>query len=358
MPIVKKFVPILLLCFSTVLLAASDAEAVKTYDEGYKAYQAQEYYKAAKLFEDSRLLADDPTIKANSLRALVGAWKMCQMPYREFKAIEALLSGYPEFADFGELVKREYELGAAYYRGEREPAYWQLRKISWLRGENKCIEIYNAALKRAPFMPEAPGARLRLAHLYDEEGKTKKSLEEYRIIIRDFPETEACRYAMAALANGLLLLAEQGDGDGKYMAEAVDILSMFRKKYPKSGELPWVERKLLECKNVQAKKHYETACFYARRGQKDTACRYLALVLRDYPESTAAADAEKMLVTLDKSFMPGDFQSGRNGHLPKLETYAVPSEAERILIVPRHDNSYLVPVPDLSNKTQPLQEKK
>ena len=358
MPIVKNFVPILLLCFSTVLLAASDAEAVKTYDEGYKAYQAQEYYKAAKLFEDSRLLADAPTIKANSLRALVGAWKMCQMPYREFKAIEALLSGYPEFANFSELVKREYELGAAYYRGEREPAYWQLRRIPWLKGANKCIEIYTAALKRAPFMPEAPGARLCLAHLYDEEGKTQKSLEEYRIIIRDFPETEACRYAMAALANGLLILAEQGDGDGRYMAEAVDILKMFRQKYPKAGELPWVERKLLECKNIQAKKHYETACFYARRGQKDTACRYLAVVLRDHPESTAAADAEKMLMTLDKSFMPGDFQSDRNGHLPKLETYTVPSEAERILIVPRHDNSYLVPVPDLSNKTQPLQEKK
>ncbi|MBR2911104.1 MAG: outer membrane protein assembly factor BamD, partial [Lentisphaeria bacterium] len=187
---------------------------------------------------------------------------------------------------------------------------------------------------------------------------TQKSLEEYRIIIRDFPETEACRYAMAALANGLLILAEQGDGDGRYMAEAVDILKMFRQKYPKAGELPWVERKLLECKNVQAKKHYETACFYARRGQKDTACRYLAVVLRDHPESTAAADAEKMLMTLDKSFMPGDFQSDKNGHLPKLETYTVPSEAERILIVPRHDNSYLVPVPDLSNKTQPLQEKK
>ena len=358
MPIVKKFVPILLLCFCSVLLAASDAEAVKTYDEGYKAYQAQEYYKAAKLFEDARLLADNPTIKANSLRALVGAWKMCKMPYREFKAIEALLSGYPEFANFQELVKREYELGAAYYRGEREPAYWQLRKISWLQGENKCIEIYNAALKRAPFMPEAPGARLCLAHLYDEDGKTKASLEQYRIIIRDFPETEACRYALAALANGLLILAEQGDGDGKYMAEAVDVLSLFRKKYPKANELPWVERKLIECKNIQAKKHYETACFYARRNQKETACRYLAVVLRDYPESPVAADAEKMLVTLDKSFAPGDFQSDKNGHLPKLETYTIPSEAERILITPREDNHYLVPVPDLSNKTNLSQEKK
>ena len=357
MPIVKKLVPILLLCFSSVLLFSADAEAAKTYEEGYKAYQAQEYYKAAKLFEDTRILADNPTIKANSLRALVGAWRMCQMPYREFKTIEALLTGYPEFANFKELVKREYELGAAYYRGEREPAYWQLRKIPWLKGENKCVEIYNAALKHAPFMPEAPGARLSLAHLYDEAGKTKASLEQYRIIIRDFPESEACRYALTALANGLLILAEQGDGDGKYMAEAVDVLNTFRKKFPEAGELAWVDRKLIECRNIQAKKHYELASYYARSGETAAACRYLAVVLKDYPDSATASDAEKMLVSLDKSFMPGDFQSGKSGHLPKLETYNIPSDAERILIVPGRNNHYLVPVPDLSNKTNPTQEK-
>ena len=103
----KKFVLALLLCAVTPLLFASDAEASKRYDEGFKAYQAQEYYKAAGIFEDVRILADSPTIKANSLRAQIGAWKMCNMPYREFLAIEALLSGYPDFADFKELTARD-----------------------------------------------------------------------------------------------------------------------------------------------------------------------------------------------------------------------------------------------------------
>ena len=229
---VKKITLLLLLYIGNTLLWAADADAVRVYDEGFKAYQAGDYYKAANLFEDVRILADSPTIKANALRALVNAWKMSGMPYREFKAIETLLSDYPEFANFKELVLREYELGKAYYDGLREPAYWHLRWVPWLYGDNKCAEIYTAALKRAPFNPEAPGARLRLAHIYDEAGKIKSSLEQYRIILRDFPESEASRYAMLALANGLLILSRQGDGDGKHISEVHDLLLEFRKKYP------------------------------------------------------------------------------------------------------------------------------
>ena len=112
---VKKITLLLLLYIGNTLLWAADADAVRVYDEGFKAYQAGDYYKAANLFEDVRILADSPTIKANALRALVNAWKMSGMPYREFKAIETLLSDYPEFANFKELVLREYELGKAYY---------------------------------------------------------------------------------------------------------------------------------------------------------------------------------------------------------------------------------------------------
>ena len=358
MLIVKKFVLSLLLCAVSPLLSASDAEASKLYDEGFKAYQAQEYYKAAGIFEDVRILADSPTVKANSLRAQIGAWKMCNMPYREFLAIEALLSGYPDFADFKELTAREYELGTAYYNGLREPSYWHLRHIPWLNGGNKCIEIYSAVLKRAPFSPEAPGARLRLAHLYDDEGKIKNSQEQYRIIIRDFPESKAYPYALLALANGLLILAEQGDGDGRYVTEASDLLTAFRTKFPKAKELPWVERKLRECRNIQGKRNFDTACYYEQSGQIKTACRYLALVLQNYPDSASAAEAEKKLVKLDKSFLPGGFKENKSGTLPKLDMMKIPEEAPRILIVPRKTNHFLVPVPDLSNKQNSTQEKK
>ena len=343
----KKLLLPLLLCTCALLFANKDAEATKVYEEGYKAYQDKKYYKAANLFEESRILASSPTIKANSLRAQVGAWRMCEMPYREYKAIEALLTGYPEFANFKELVSREYEIGTAYYKGTREPAYWHLRWVPWLVDDNKCAEIYQKALSRAPFSPQAPSARLRLAHLMDEEGKTRESLEQYRIIIRDFPDAKEYRYALLALANGLFILAERGDGDGKFIQEAHEVLQLFIRKYPEASEKPWVKRHLAIYKDIQGKRYYDMACYYEKNGKSDAARRYLALVLRDYPDSLSAPEAEKLLVKLDKTFTPGDFVQPAGSRLPQLRSYAIPDEAEKILIRPGKGNHYLVPVPNL-----------
>lgn len=336
-----------LLSVLSVSLFADNAEATRVYDDGYKAYQEKKYYKAATMFEDAFILADSPTIRANCLRAQIGAWRMCEMPYREFKAIETLLSRYPEFADFKELVAREYAIGQSYYNGMREPAYWQLRWIPWLTGDNKCAEIYQQALKRAPFAPEAPAARLRLAHLLDEDGKIRESLEQYRLIIKDYPDSKEYRYALLALANGLIILSERGDGDGKYINEACDILKTFVSKYPNSPEMPWVQRQLVLYKDIQGKRYYDMACYYDKNGRTDAAKRYLAVVLKDYPDSTSAPEAEKMLVKLDKTFIPGDFVPPAGSRLPQLKTYKIPKEASRVLISPAENKQYLIAVPDL-----------
>ena len=355
----KKIILLLAGCLAAAVFASQDAEATKVYDEAYKAYQDKNYYKAANLFEDARIMAKSPTIKANCLRAQVGAWRMCEMPYREYKAIEALLTGYPEFANFKELVTREYEIGTAYYKGVREPAYWHLRWIPWLTDDNKCAEIYTQALKRAPFSPQAASARLRLAHFLDERGKSRESIEQLRAIVKDYPDSPEYRYALLALANGLFIQAERGDGDGRYVNEAHDVLDLYRRKYPKSSEMEWVTRHLAVCKDIQARRYYDMACYYDRNGKQDAARRYLAIVLRDYPDSIAAPQAEKMLLTLDKTFIPGDFVSEPDARLPRLRAYQIPSEAPRVLITPgRGKNHYLVPVPDYSHSKDQTQETK
>ena len=106
------------------LLRADDAEASKLYSEGRKLYLDGAYYKAGGIFAEAEEKADSNAIKANSLLAQVGAWRMCELYYREYQAIEKLLTLYPEYADFGPMVEREYEIGDEFARGRREPAFW------------------------------------------------------------------------------------------------------------------------------------------------------------------------------------------------------------------------------------------
>ena len=331
------------------MLRADDAEAVKVYGEGHAFYEAGEYYKAAKKFEDVERLASSPAVKANSLVARIGAWKMCNMIYRELECIEKLLTGYPEYADYKLLSERIYEIGDRYYAGEREPAYWQLRWIPWLNNGDKTVEIYRKALERAPYSKSAPRARLRLAHLLDKDGRVKDSINELRALIKNHPMSAEYKYSLLALAESLFIAAEKGDGDGQLVQEAYDTLKLFEQKFPEASEMSWVKRRMLQYSDMQAKRLCEMAEYYAGNDRKEASKRYYADILAKYPESSSAAIAEKRLIELDPAYTPTGHQADEKSRQPALNAYRIPTEATRMLVSPAVDNSthYLRPVMDL-----------
>lgn len=338
-------------------LKADDAEAVKAYEEGLRLFNAKEYYDALKMFRDSELLADSNTVRANSIRAQIGAARFAGLPWKEFELIETLLARYPEFADVAESVKREYQLGELFFRGKREPAFYAMRKIPWLTGPDKTVEIYTRALKRAPYAPEAPAARLRLAFVYDSEGKPLKSLEQLRIVVRVFPESKSYKLALLALGYGCYELAIRGDGDGRYARECAEMSARFLKLYPDDISAPMVRRNLQRVRDAQARRLFDMAEFYKGQGRTEAAARYLAQVVRDYPESESAPGSEKKLADLDKSFVPGDFPAESTPRYKAYKSAALPEEAERVLLFPNEKNHHnLLPIPDLKeyfNKETP-----
>jgi len=337
-----------LLVMSAASLRGDDAEASRLYEEGRKLYLDGSYYRAGGVFSDVEEKAESNAIKANALLAQVGAWRMCELYYREFKAIEKLLTLYPEYADFSAMVEREYEIGEEFARGKREPAFWALRFVPWLTDEDHSEEVFRRALDRAPFSPFGAKARLRLAYAYDRDGKIRKSVEELREIVRDYPNDPQHKYAMLALAEGLLELSRHGDGDGSIVREAAEVLARYNERYPDSGEKDWARRKLLNAKDIQAKRLYDMAEFYRKSGRQEAAERYLARVVSEFPDSRSAATSEEELMELDKSYVPGDFLPDPETRLPKIRSYSLPQEAHHILISPGvGDHHYLVPVYDL-----------
>lgn len=335
------------LCFTG--LFADDAEAVKAYKKGLEQINAKEYYDAFKSFKDSELLAKSNTIRANSLRAQIGAAKLAGLPWQEFELIEALLSRFPEYADVSEAIAREYELGELFFKGKREPAFYALRKVPWLQGPDKTEEIFLKALERAPYADQAPGARLRLAFIYDQRGETLKSLEQLRVVESKFAHSKSYKLALLALAQGCYEMAVRGDGDGRYARECVEMSEKFLKLYPKDVSVSMVRQNLQRIRDVQARRLYEMAEFYGRQGRTEAAGRYLSRVVQEYPESGSAPASEKKLAELDKSYLPGKFSPEGTGRYKNYISVPLPSEAEKILLVPgEKDNHNLLPLPDLS----------
>lgn len=351
---VKTFkLPLFLLSFCAFFfLCADDAGAVKAYEKGLAQVKAKDYYDALKSFKDSELLAKSNTIRANSIRAQIGAAKLAGLPWQEFELIETLIARFPEFADVPAAVKRQYELGDLYFRGKREPAFYAMRKIPWLTGPDKTVEIYTRALKRFPFAAEAPSARLRLAFIYDQQGEVMKSIEQLRIVVRDFPNSKSYKLALLALSCGSYELALRGDGDGRYAAECAEISEKFLKRFPGDAAEPMVKRNLQRVRDAQARRLHEMADFYRRQGRSEAAARYLAQVVREFPDSAVAPESENVLAVLDRKFTPGDFPKKEAAPLLQYKVAELPAESERVLFFPgEKGNHNLLPYPDLKEYT-------
>ena len=339
---------------------AGDAEATRCYEEGRKLYLAGEYYDAAEKFEECHLLADSAAIRANSLLAVIGAYRMCKLPYREYLAIEKLLDRHIEYADYAGMVKREFELGDQFRKGVREPSFWSLRWIPYLTDIDRTEEIYTGALRRSPYAPEAPEARLYLAYWYEMNGMTAKSLDTLRELLRKHPDSPRRKIALLALGNGLFELAARGgDGDGVLIAEALSCFQECVKSFPDSPEAAFARRKIAAARDVQAAHLEAIAEFYRKSGRGAAAARYFARIMQEFPESASAAKAEEQLVKIDSTYLPGDFPEKEERRYPELHSFALPQNAEKMLLSPAmpKNRTFLLPVPDIKGNDGKKQRK-
>lgn len=352
----KIFLLTALLC-SGVALFAADSKAEQAYSEGRKLYLDGEYYDAAAKFQESFFMADTPVIRANSLLAQIGAYRMCELYYREFLAIEKLLERYPEYADCNALIRREFEIAEMFRTGTREPAFWALRWIPWLKDADRTVEVFQAVLKRAPFAPEAARAHMNLALYYEFDGRTAQSLAELRKILKNHPKSPESKYARLALANGLFELSKRGDGDSRLVNEAIAEFREFCRLYPDASpeELAFAQNTIAKARDIQAVRLCEIAEYYRKNGRSEASERYLAQVMSKFPDSASAPEAEKKLSELSENYLPGNFPARPEPRMPELRSYSIPQEAELVLISPQDErNHYLLPVPDL--KGELLQE--
>ena len=343
---------------SCSLAVFADGEAEQAYSAGRKLYLDGQYYDAAEKFQESFFLAKTPVVRANSLLAQIGAYRMCELYYREFLAIEKLLERYPEYADCNALIRREFEIGELFRTGTREPSFWSLRWIPWLKDADRTVEVYSAALKRAPFAPEASRAHMNLALYYEFDGRTAQSLVELRKILQNHPKSPESKYARLALANGLFELSKRGDGDSRLVNEAVAEFREFCRLYPDASpdEQAFAKNKIAQARDIQAVRLCEIAEYYRKNGRSEASERYLARVMSKFPDSASAPEAEKKLTELSENYLPGNFPARPEPRMPELRSYSIPQEAELVLISPQDErNHYLLPVPDL--KGELIQEK-
>ncbi len=339
----------LLLCCAFLPLTADDAQSAKTFAEALEAVQKKDHVKAAELFAEAETQAETSELKLKAAMQEADSYRAAGYRGKEFDTLEKILNTYPTLIDFGALVDRQFAIGDAYYHGYSDPMFWCLRFIPWLTDKNRMEEIYEAALKHAPFAPAGGTARLRMAVRYLKAGDNDKALKLLREIIRCYPDTEEARFAMLELGNALTQMSLTGDGDGQQFDEAMSVFGEFRKQYPNLSENEWVNQCEINARNAYADRLRNVAKYYMRDGRSEPAQVYMLEVMRRFPDTKAAVECEEMLTAMDKSYFPERILPAIPPKYPKYEMLQFPQEDRKLLLTPENSNGkFLLPIYDLN----------
>jgi len=326
-------------------LLASDEQARAEFALGQERLQAGDPEAAGGHFEKANFYADDPVLKANALKAAAAAFVQCRDPIREASALRELTANFPGQADYAAALQRQYDLASADYRqAQRQAGSW----FPWHgQAADRAIAAYESLLEQAQFADFTPDLRVRLGRLYLQKNRVPEALQQWRETIRQHPGGPAERHARFELANALLQLAANGDGDGAYGREAQEGLRQILELYPDDPDTAWARDHIRQADTFAAQRLYHLAEFYRHRGNHEAAIRYLHELLAAYPKSPVAGEGEILLAELDADYRPpAKPVPGRNEPV-RYPRGKLPEAVDKVLVPDGQDGRWLLPVEDL-----------
>jgi outer membrane protein assembly factor BamD (BamD/ComL family) len=295
----KKIYLFAILMVASSTLFADSNRASDEYQAGQKCLNKGDYREAATHFKAAELYADDSVVKVNAINFTLNSYKKAKLYYQEFKEIEKLLNKYSDMIKYADLVKREFEIADKYFAGYREKKF---SLFPWISGDDKTLEIYEAAISHAPFAEGTDLVKLRLGRIYLDKVENDKAVEMFKSAATQYPKGKVQRFAYMEWINVLVQTVKRADGDGDTAKKAVKLLNEYINRYDDPESIVWAEKALQTVKENEAKRLLNIGAYYRRTNNQDAAKDYLQAVIEEFPDTESFDSAEEMLTTVDKDF--------------------------------------------------------
>ncbi len=161
----------------------------------------------------------------------------------------------------------------------------------------KAVEYFNIVRNYYRDDPLAQMAELAIADVYFKKTEWDLARYSYDDFRRRYPRHEKVDYATYQIGMTLYKKAPKFAGrDQKWTAQAIKSWTGFEKQFPESVHLEEVLEKRTECTERLAKKEFQIAEFYAKRGAWEATRRRSAGLLEDFPSSEYTVNAKALQV--------------------------------------------------------------
>lgn len=259
-----------------LLAADQPAEAKKILDTWINSHQ---YSDHPELSDAYLLRGDAKQMGGDEYQALY-----------DYEAVAKRFYGTPAFPL---AIEREAEIGVRYLEGLRR------RWFGWIRierAESLGEELLVRVQERMPGSQIAERAALDLADYYYKKRDLPMAADMYGIIVETYPASKHRKYAALREIYSSIAAYKGPKYDRSPLIEAGTLIEDFKDRYPADAEQAGISAQLSTWVDESAAGHVlETARWYLRRNDHASARYTMRRLVREYPESAAAAEAIEIM---------------------------------------------------------------
>ena len=218
------------------------------------------------------------------------SWFECRNYYKAYEQYEVVVENTG-----GELfraaLRREKDVALAFLSGEKRIVWGFMR----LPAEDEAIEILDRIWERVPGTSLGEEALLIKADHFFNTGDMLLAQDEYAHLAREYPAGRFLQPAMLRSAEAAEAAFPGIRFDDRPLLEADERYHQVQSAFPAYAEREKVAQRLEGIRQQRAEKDLDIARWYQRTQQPASAEFYYRLILRDWPDTLAAAEARKHL---------------------------------------------------------------
>ncbi len=192
---------------------------------------------------------------------------------------------------FHATLERERDVALAFLSGKKRLVW----KILWLPAYDEALDILGRIWERVPGTRLAEEALRTKADYYFNKGDMDLAQDEYANLAREYPSGRYVQMAMLRSAEAAEAAFPGIRFDDTPLLQADTRYRQLEGTFPAFAERSNVEQRLEGIRQQRAEKDLYVARWYERTRQPGAAEFYFRAILKDWPDTLAAAEARQRL---------------------------------------------------------------
>ena len=233
---------------------------------------------------------------ADDNQFLRGEIRLAQESYKgAAKEFQKVVANYPETDLYDSVIAKQYEIGDLFYeRGQRnlEGGWWRFFRK---RPFSHAIEIYTMVIDNQPFTDAAAEAQYKIGLCHFTLEEYVEAAYEYQRVIEDYSASDWVDEACYDLARCYYEGSHPPEYDQAPSYLAIRAIDDFKVRYPGDSRTGTLDTMRVEMRERIATQRLKTAHFYEKRRRFEAARIYYRVVLDQFGETQAAAEARAWL---------------------------------------------------------------